>query len=297
MQVQDSLNENLPQPPAAAALPGAAGWWRGLTARRYPWIDRLWFLASLVVVIGLLQWYVVSSQVSAVVFPPPAAVFQAFWADLSDGTYLAHVGITLYAIGMGFVFGGALGFGLALLISEQPIVRKVLYPYVIALQSVPKVALAPLFVVWFGFGLESKVALTTLSTFFPVLVTTLSGLDNTDPDLLDLMRAYSAQRRWVFLRVKLPSALPFLFAGLELAIILSVVATVVAEFIGAQKGLGYLVLLYNTRLDIGAEFGGLIALSLLGFGLHWLVKTAGNRLIFWRRKGETPSARPVNHAI
>ncbi len=256
------------------------------------WTDFLWFVASFILLISWLEWYVVSHAVSEVVFPRPSAVFQAFWTDLSDGTYLANLGITLYAIGLGFVLGGALGFGLALLITEIALVRKIVYPYVIALQSVPKVALAPLFVVWFGFGLESKVALTTLSTFFPVLVTTLSGLDNTDHDLLDLMQAYSARRRWVFLRVKLPSALPFLFAGLELAIILSVVATVVAEFIGASKGLGYLVLLYNTRLDIGAEFAGLIALSLLGFLLHWAVKTLGDRLIFWRRKA-TP--QPGQH--
>lgn len=286
--MENSLNESIPPAPPVSGVAA----WRAFRARHQPWIDRLWFLASLLVLIAWLQWYVVSHQVSAVVFPPPSAVFQALWADLADGTYLAHVGSTVYAIGLGFVFGGALGFVLALLISEQPLVRKVFYPYVIALQSVPKVALAPLFVVWFGFGLESKVALTTLSTFFPVLVTTLSGLDHTDPDLLDLMRAYSAQRRWVFLRVKLPSALPFLFAGLELAIILSVVATVVAEFIGAQKGLGYLVLLYNTRLDIGAEFAGLIMLSLLGFVLHWCVKRIGDRLIFWRRKGDGPAARP-----
>lgn len=279
------VKDDLPPVPVRTTAPKTSPF------RYQPWVDRSWFLISLVVLIVWLQWYVVSRQIPGVVFPPPLAVFQALWADLVDGTYLANVGITLYAIGLGFLFGGVLGFGLALLISAQPLVRKVLYPYVIALQSVPKVALAPLFVVWFGFGLESKVALTTLSTFFPVLVTTLSGLDNTDPDLLDLMRAYSAQRRWIFLRVKLPSALPFLLAGLELAIILSVVATVVAEFIGAQKGLGYLVLLYNTRLDIGAEFAGLIALSLLGFVLHWIVKHIGDRVLFWRREGEGPAAK------
>lgn len=252
--------------------------------RRRGWTDFLWFLASLVLLLVWIEWFVVYHDVPNVVFPRPSAVFVAFWTDLTDGTYLANVGITLYAIGLGFLLGGVLGFGLALLITEISMARKIVYPYVIALQSVPKVALAPLFVVWFGFGLESKVALTTMSTFFPVLVTTLSGLDNTDRDLLDLMKAYSARRRWIFLRVKLPSALPFLFAGLELAIILSVVATVVAEFIGASKGLGYLVLLYNTRLDIGAEFGGLIALSLLGFVLHWAVKSIGDRLIFWRHR-------------
>lgn len=276
------LSEASPMTPTAS--PPKAASERVRRMRHRGWTDLLWFVASFVLLICWLEWYVVSHAVSEVVFPRPSAVFRAFWADLSDGTYLANMGITLYAIGLGFVLGGALGFGLALLITEVAVARKIVYPYVIALQSVPKVALAPLFVVWFGFGLESKVALTTLSTFFPVLVTTLSGLDHTDHDLLDLMKAYSARRRWIFLRVKLPSALPFLFAGLELAIILSVVATVVAEFIGASKGLGYLVLLYNTRLDIGAEFAGLIALSLLGFLLHWAVKAIGDRLIFWRRK-------------
>jgi NitT/TauT family transport system permease protein len=180
--------------------------------------------------------------------------------------------------------GSVVGFLLALVISEFRPVRTIIYPYVIGLQSVPKTALAPMFLIWFGFGIQSKVALVVSTVFFPVLINTLSGIERTDPDQLDMLRAYCGKRWRIFLRVKLPSALPALFAGLELAIVLAIIAAVVAEFLGAVGGLGYRILTYNTNLDMAGEFAALAVLSVTGFFLHAMVRMIGQRVVFWGRQ-------------
>jgi NitT/TauT family transport system permease protein len=185
---------------------------------------------------------------------------------------------------IGFLGGSFVGFFLALVISEFRPVRTIVYPYVIGLQSVPKTALAPMFLIWFGFGMESKVALVVSTVFFPVLINTLSGIERTDPDQLDMLRAYCGRRWRVFLRVKLPSALPALFAGLELAIVLAIIAAVVSEFLGAVGGLGYRILTYNTNLDMAGEFAALAVLSVTGFVLHAIIRVVGQRLVFWGRQ-------------
>jgi NitT/TauT family transport system permease protein len=144
---------------------------------------------------------------------------------------LNDLAVTMREVLVGFFVGSVVGFLLALVISEFRPVRTIVYPYVIGLQSVPKTALAPMFLIWFGFGIESKVALVVSTVFFPVLINTLSGIERTDPDQLDMLRAYCGRRWRIFLRVKLPTALPPLFAGLELAIVLAVIAAVVSEFL------------------------------------------------------------------
>ena len=180
-------------------------------------------------------------------------------------------------------WGIGLQFLLALLISEFRPVRTIVYPYVIGLQSVPKSALAPMFLIWFGFGIESKVMLVMFTVFFPVLVNTLSGIERTDPDQLEMLRAYCGRRWRIFLRVKLPSALPSLFAGLELAIVLAMIAAVVAELIGAVGGLGYRIQIDNTNLDMAGEFAALLVLSVTGSILHAIVRITGQRVVFWGR--------------
>jgi NitT/TauT family transport system permease protein len=184
---------------------------------------------------------------------------------------------------IGFLVGSLVGFLLALLISEFRPVRTIVYPYVIGLQSVPKSALAPMFLIWFGFGIESKVMLVMFTVFFPVLVNTLSGIERTDPDQLEMLRAYCGCRWRIFLRVKLPSALPSLFAGLELAIVLAMIAAVVAELIGAVGGLGYRIQIDNTNLDMAGEFAALLVLSVTGSILHAIVRLTGQRVVFWGR--------------
>jgi len=241
------------------------------------------WLLSAVLLVWFWQWYTVKFDVSPALFPSPVEVWKSLWTNLADGTFLGDLAVTMREVTMGFFLGSLLGFFLALVISEFQPVRAILYPYVIGLQAVPKTALAPMFLIWFGFGMESKVALVVSTVFFPVLINTLSGIERTDPDQLDMLRAYCGRRWRVFLRVKLPSALPALFAGLELAIVLAIIAAVVSEFLGAVGGLGYRILTYNTNLDMAGEFAALTVLSVTGFVLHAIIRFIGQRLVFWGR--------------
>jgi len=241
-----------------------------------------WLLSALLVV-SFWQWYTTKFDVSPALFPSPVQVGKSLWINLRDGTFLRDLAVTMREVLMGFFIGSFVGFFLALVISEFRPVRTIVYPYVIGLQSVPKTALAPMFLIWFGFGMESKVALVVSTVFFPVLINTLWGIERTDPGQLDMLRAYCGRRWRVFLRVKLPSALPALFAGLELAIVLAIIAAVVSEFLGAVGGLGYRILTYNTNLDMAGEFAALTVLSVTGFVLHAIVRFVGQRLVFWGR--------------
>src|SRR6204780_4227620 len=204
------------------------------------------WLLSAIVLVCFWQWYTKKFDVSPAIFPSPLEVWHSQMAPLADGTFVKDLVVTLGEVLMGFF--------LALVLSEFRPVRTIVYPYVIGLQSVPKTALAPMFLICFGFGIESKVALVVSTVFFPVLVNTLSGIERTDPDQIEMLRAYCARRWRVFLRLKLPSAMPALFAGLELAIVLAIIAAVVSEFLGAVGGLGYRILTYNTDLDMAGGF-------------------------------------------
>jgi NitT/TauT family transport system permease protein len=241
------------------------------------------WLLSAIVLVSFWQWYTTKFNVSPAIFPSPLEVWKSLKANLADGTFLKDLVVTLREVIIGFLGGSLIGFLLALLISEFRPARTIVYPYVIGLQSLPKTALAPMFLIWFGFGIESKVALVVSTVFFPVLINTLSGLERTDPSQLDMLRAYCGRRWRVFMRVKLPSALPALFAGLELAIVLAIIAAVVSEFLGAVGGLGYRILTDNTDLDMAGEFAALAVLSLTGFVLHGFVRLVGQRLVFWGR--------------
>jgi NitT/TauT family transport system permease protein len=253
-------------------------------SRDYAGVKRFatWLLSAILLV-AFWQWYTKHFDVSPALFPSPLAIWQSLSASLADGTFVNDLGVTMREVMIGFFGGSIVGFVLALVISEFRPVRTILYPYVVGLQSVPKTALAPMFLIWFGFGIESKVALIVSTVFFPVLINTLWGIERTDPDQLDMLRAYCGRRWRIFLRVKLPSALPALFAGLELAIVLAIIAAVVSEFLGAVGGLGYRILTYNTNLDMAGEFAALTVLSVTGFLLHAIVRILGQRLVFWGR--------------
>ena len=231
--------------------------------------------------LGLWQWYVTSQDVSPAVFPSPHAVWDSFVADVRRGIYWHNIGVTLQETLIGFVLGSTLGILLGVLIAEIRLAKSILLPYIIAFQAIPKVALAPLFLIWFGFGLTSKIALATSITFFPVLVNVAHGIASTDSDQIQLLRAFRASRWQVLLRVKLPTALPYLFAALEIAIVLSVIAAIIAEFVGSTEGMGYLILLYNNNLNVAAEFAAIGVLAAVTYALHTIVRVVGRRAVFW----------------
>lgn len=231
-------------------------------------------------------------DIPAFVAPAPSAILKAMVAGFAEANYVGHCLVTVSEALSGFVLGATLGLVAGILIVLSPVMEKVIYPWVVALQSMPKVAIAPLLVVWFGFGLASKVVVVTLVTLFPVLVNVVAGLRNVDQERLDLMLGLSASRWQVMRYLRLPNALPFIFAGLNTAIVFSITAAIVGEFVGATKGLGYLILQANYSLDIAAVFALLIVLAAVGILLHSLVQFAESHIVFWSKSQDMNPGAP-----
>jgi NitT/TauT family transport system permease protein len=206
---------------------------------------------------------------------------------VASGTIWPHLWATLSEVVIGFVLGATSGLLVGAAISLVPLLDRLLYPYLVGFQTVPKIAIAPLFIIWFGYGIMSKIVITALVCFFPVLVSVVAGFQSTDRDQVDMMYAFGASRWQTLLRLRLPSALVLIFAGLEIASVMAVIGAVVGEFVGAQQGLGYLITALNFNLDVAGVFAVLIFLSLIGIVLHTLVRVAARYFVFWTRREPT----------
>jgi NitT/TauT family transport system permease protein len=238
-------------------------------------------IALFVVVVGGWELAVRALDVSALVVPPPSAVALALWSGLISNAFTYHFGVTAYETLAGFAVGAGLGLVLGSLVSQFVLVEKTLYPYIVAFQTIPKVAIAPLFVIWFGYGMTSKVIITATIAFFPALANTIVGLRAAPADQIELLRAFTATRWQIFRMARVPHALPYVFAGLDVSIVLSVIGAVVGEFVGAQAGLGYLILQRTFSMDTAGMFAILILLSAMGIVLHAVMKYARKRVVFW----------------
>lgn len=228
-------------------------------------------------------------DVSSLVLPQPSAILGRLYDFLVVGTVWPHFLVTVTEILLGLGAGIAAGLSVGAAISLVPLIERLVYPYLVGLQTVPKVAVAPLFVIWFGYGLASKVVITALICFFPILVSVIAGFHSTDRDQLDMMKAYGATKWQTLIRLRVPSALVLIFAGLEIASVLAVIGTIVGEFVGSQAGLGYLIMTLNFNLDVTGVFAILIILSAIGLTLHSVTRFAGRRYIFWIRREQTPA--------
>lgn len=245
------------------------------------WADIIIGLSAFAVF--LVAWEVVVRllRVPEIILPAPTSIVTALIAIVSSGAVFPHLAITLTEILLGFTIGATVAISLGALIAQFKLVDQLVTPYVVALQAVPKVAIAPLLVIWFGFGISSKVLMTAVIAFFPILVNTVAGLRSVEQDRIDLMTTLRASRWQVFTMVRLPTALPFIFAGLDVGIVLSVIGAIVGEFVGATGGLGHLLLVYNADLKIAAVFALLVILAMIGLLLHAAVGFAQRRVMFW----------------
>lgn len=223
-------------------------------------------------------------NVPAIFFPAPTAIGRSLWINLTTERFYYHLGVTLWEIIAGFVIGTVVGLVLGTAISQSRILEKILYPYVIALQTIPKVAIAPMIIIWFGYGLASKVVITSLIVFFPIVVNCIAGMRSAPQQQIDMLRSFTATEWQIFRMVKLKAALPYIFAGLDIAIVLAVIGAIVGEFIGSQAGLGNLLLQRNFSMDTAGSFAILIVLSAIGITLHKLVGLARRRVIFWEER-------------
>jgi NitT/TauT family transport system permease protein len=267
------------------APPGSAGLriWRALWNRA---VSPLFAILLL----GYWEFHVRYFEVEALLLPPPSHIAVSFWNGMVSGLFLKHFGITVYRALTGFAIATVFGIALGALISQFRFVEKTIYPWVVALQTVPKIAIAPLILVWRGYGSLSKIVTATLVAFFPVLVNTIIGLRSCEQSKLDLMRSYRASRWLTFRLVELPNALPFIFAGLSVAAVFSILGALVGEFVGSKDGIGFLILDANYQLNIPRVFALLILLGLYGIIVHLALQLAHKKLVFWNEPKDVTSA-------
>ncbi|WP_296604343.1 ABC transporter permease [Nocardioides sp.] len=237
----------------------------------------------------LLAWQLAVKvfDVSEILVPTPLAVGRSLVDGFQDGILVTHAIVTLEEVVYGF--GLAVGSALlsAVLITQFRPVERVLFPLLVLTQTIPKVAMAPLLIVWFGIGTTSKVLTVALIAFFPLLINSVLGFRSAPHDQVEMLRSFGASRLQVLRYLRIPSALPHIFAGLEVAVILAVTGAVVAEFVGSSEGLGYLIQASNFTLDVARTFAVIVVLSAIGMLLHAIVVHLGKWLVFWTESPTT----------
>jgi NitT/TauT family transport system permease protein len=244
-----------------------------------------WLLLPVSLAAGWLLWEGLArlSGFPPFILPLPRQVWARFAEVLTNGQLAFHAGVTLGEVLAGLGLGLALASLLGYIIAKSPGLERVLTPYIVASQAVPIVAVAPLLVIWFGSGLRSKVLICALIVFFPILINTVLGLRSVEPDLRDLLRSLRASRWQTFTKLELPAALPILLGGLKVGATLSVIGAVVGEFVGADRGLGFLINFARGQYDTALVFVAVIALVVIALGLFGLV-TLVERLVLRGRR-------------
>ena len=250
--------------------------WRAIQRAVYP-------LIGVAVILALWQGYTRMFAVSRIVLPSPSDIFLAS-IERYD-LLMRETWPTFLESLSGFGLAVAIGIPLAVCVANSRTLNLTLYPILVATQSVPKVAIAPILLVWFGLGIESKLAIAFLVAFFPIVVDTATGLRATPPGLLELARALRASPLQVFAKVQFPAALPFIFSGAKVAVTLAVIGAVIGEFVGSVGGLGNLLLTANSQLDSALAWAALIWLSILGILLFAAVALAQRLLMPWAKVG------------
>jgi NitT/TauT family transport system permease protein len=238
------------------------------------------------------SWWIISAThaVATYLVPSPGATVHVLTGQWG---YLQHnAWVTTYETLLGFAVAVVVGVAAAVVMVASATAEKTLYPLLLFAQVVPKIAIAPLFVVWLGFGLSPKVVVAVLIAFFPVVISMVTGLKAVDPELLDLAATMGAGPVKAFAKFRFPASVPYLFSGLKVAVTLAVTGAVVGEFVGANEGLGYVILQANGNLDTPTLFAGLLVLSAIGVALFALVELAERLLLPWHasRRGQSSTA-------
>lgn len=243
-------------------------------------IKRSW-PAILTVVILILLWeaWVKLFDVPRFLVPAPSEVWAEIWEQ--PAFFWENMLFTASETGLGFLLAALIGFPLGLLVVESRLFVRTVYPLIVASQAVPKLAVAPLFLVWFGLGMLSKVLIGALIAFFPILIGVVVGLKSVDPGSLQLGRAIGLGRMGTFTKIRLPYALPSIFGGLKIGMTLAVVGAVVGEFLGSTKGLGAVLVVAAGTLNTPLVFAALVVLSVLGVLVYWLIELIERVAVPW----------------
>lgn len=240
-------------------------------------------LSVAVFIVGVALWElaVLYFHVPPYILPQPLAVAQALWGGLVGGALWPHIAATSQAVVVGYLLGCSLAIVTGAILGESRLLERALTPYIVAFQSMPKVALAPLIIVWFGFGLSSKIVMVALICFFPVFINTLVGVQSVNPDLVNLYRAFSASRLSILFNVKLPSAAGAIFAGLQIGVVMALIGAVVGEFIASKAGLGNVIQAASVNLDVASMFASVIVLSAMGVTGNKFLGYLHRKVVFW----------------
>ncbi len=236
----------------------------------------------LLVLIAVWEFLVRVFDVPFYILPPPSGIFQTFASNFS--LLLRHTLVTLEEIVLGILLALALAFPLALVMFFRKSLERAFYPLLIASQAIPVFALAPLFVYWFGYSILSKVLMAALIVFFPITLNLLQGIRDADRDLVDLLWVAGATRWQILWKIRFPWALPFLFAGLKIGVSVSTIGAVIGEWVGAERGLGYLMLHANAQLRISLIFASILILSAIGLALFYGVELLERVFLPWKRR-------------
>ena len=223
--------------------------------------------------------------------PPPSKVWTEFLKRFDP--VMASAWVTTREIIAGYLVAIVVSIPLALWIAYSRFMENTLYPVIVFLQIIPKIAVAPLFIIWFGFGFTPKLLVVFLLSFFPIVVSSIAGFKSVDADIMDFARTTGASQWKMFLRIRLPQALPQIFTGLKVGAALAATAAVVAEFVASDKGLGYLLLQYNGNLDTPMVFATIILLSLIGLAVYYVVELIERFTIPWHVSQHRPADESI----
>lgn len=253
------------------------------------WLSRRRFgLFILAIIIFVLIWELITrlTNIPAFILPSPGQVWERFVQVVQDGTLFRHISVTMLEVGIGLSIGVVFATTLGYLLAKSALFDRLLSPFVVASQAVPIVAIAPLLVLWFGPGMTSKVLVTALTVFFPVLINTVVGIRGVPDELRDLMRSLLATHWQTIRHLEVPAALPVFLGGLRIGATLAVIGAVVGEFVGADRGLGFLVNLGRGQYDTALVLVAVFTLVFLALSLYGLVVLAESRLLAWRQRPE-----------
>lgn len=248
----------------------------------------LGFLPHLGLFLGIILAWELAVRVgliTTIMVPRPSAITEAIWRlYITEGTIWKHFFITLWEAVAGFMIGGSVAISLAVCSALSDPFRRYVYPYAIVLNVTPGLALTPIIIAWFGFGIASKIALAAVLCFFPIFVNTLTGLLQVDRDREELLRSLGATHAQIFRKLRVPAALPLMFAGLKIGLTTALIGAVVAEFSQATDGVGVLMSRFSFRLDMAASIATLLSMTVIGLLLFYSMEFLDDRTVFWRRE-------------
>lgn len=242
----------------------------------------LFRLALIGIVLALWEAAVIYFDVPRYILPLPSQVSYGLYNGFASGLYIDHLEVTLAETFIGFALGCALAFVFGTMVALSRPLEYFLYPFIVMFQAMPKVALAPLIVVWFGLGMTSKVVNAALVAFFPLMVNTIVGLKSAEEDRISLMRSLAASKWQIFWMLQLPNAMPYIFAGLEIAMIFALIGAIVGEFLGAQHGLGLMIRTAQGTFNANGVLAAMVIIAIVALAAEGLLTVLERRLLRWR---------------